>query len=76
VKDAMIIGACQKVEHYEIAGYGTLCTWAEHIVADRVSQLLGETLSEEKEADQKLTQLAQSAVNLRAAEVGGGTATD
>jgi ferritin-like metal-binding protein YciE len=65
--DAGIITAAQKVEHYEIASYGTLRQFAETLgLADAVS-LLGDTLNEEKTADEKLTKIAQS-INLKAAE--------
>ena len=64
VLDALIIAAAQKVEHYEIASYGTLCTWAELIGHDRkVIDLLKRTLAEEKETDQLLTKLAEQQVN-------------
>ncbi len=56
--DSAIIGAAQKVEHYEIAGYGTLKTWARSLGLDEVAELLEATLEEEKEADQKLTEVA------------------
>ncbi len=56
--DSAIICAAQKVEHYEIAGYGTLKTWAEELGLEDVAALLEETLEEEKEADQKLTEIA------------------
>lgn len=56
--DSAIIGAAQKVEHYEIAGYGTLKSWARSLGLDEVAELLEATLREEKEADQKLTQVA------------------
>jgi len=65
-KDAAIIGAAQKVEHYEIASYGTARTLAETLGNERVAQLLEETLEEEKEADQLLTQIAESSVNAEA----------
>lgn len=58
VKDAMMIGAAQKMEHYEIATYGTLCTWAKMLGMDEANKLLGETLEEEKATDAKLTQMA------------------
>jgi ferritin-like metal-binding protein YciE len=59
VLDAALIGAAQRVEHYEIAGYGTVRSMAETLgETDHVS-LLEETLEEEKETDEKLTQLAQ-----------------
>lgn len=56
--DSAIICAAQKVEHYEIAGYGTLSSWARALALDDVAALLEETLNEEKEADEKLTELA------------------
>jgi ferritin-like metal-binding protein YciE len=58
--DAAIIGAAQKVEHYEIATYGTLATWAELLGHQDAKDLLGQTLEEEKEADEKLTAIAGS----------------
>lgn len=67
VLDAGLIAAAQKVEHYEIASYGTLRTWAEHLGHQEIAELLQETLDEEKETDQKLTQLAESMVNVEAA---------
>ena len=67
VKDAAIIGAAQRVEHYEIAGYGTVRTFAELLGEDEAGSLLEETLDEEKEADQKLTELAEQ-INLDASE--------
>lgn len=59
VKDAMMIAAAQKVEHYEIATYGTLCTWAELLGYSNAKKLLGENLKDEKTADEKLTKLSQ-----------------
>ena len=59
VKDALIISACQKVEHYEIASYGAVCTWAELIGREDVADILKETMAEEKEADEKLTGIAK-----------------
>jgi ferritin-like metal-binding protein YciE len=67
VRDAGLIAAAQKVEHYEIAGYGTLCAWAEQLSLGEVKGLLGETLQEEKQTDQLLTQLAERQVNLQSA---------
>lgn len=58
VLDAMLIAAAQKVEHYEIATYGTLCAWAESLGLTELAQLLQETLDEEKQTDEKLTELA------------------
>jgi ferritin-like metal-binding protein YciE len=65
--DAGIIAAGQKIEHYEIASYGTLRAFAETLGMDDVAQLLGETLEEEKLADEKLTEVALSAINVQAA---------
>jgi ferritin-like metal-binding protein YciE len=66
-RDAVIIASAQKVEHYEIASYGTLRTWASLLGKQDVASLLEESLEEEKEADQKLTQIAESMVNPQAA---------
>jgi len=66
--DAGIIGAGQKIEHYEIAAYGTLRTFAETLGLEDVAALLEETLEEEKAADEKLTEVAVNAVNVQAAE--------
>jgi ferritin-like metal-binding protein YciE len=67
VLDAGLIGAAQKVEHYEIAGYGTARTHAEMLGHSKVARLLQQTLDEEGAADKKLTQLAESVVNVEAA---------
>jgi ferritin-like metal-binding protein YciE len=56
--DAALIGAAQKVEHYEIATYGTLAKWADLLGHQDAKDLLGQTLEEEKEADEKLTAIA------------------
>jgi ferritin-like metal-binding protein YciE len=65
VKDAGLIGAAQRVEHYEIAAYGTVRTFAE-ILGDREGvSLLGQTLEEEKETDEKLSELAET-INVEA----------
>jgi ferritin-like metal-binding protein YciE len=67
--------AAQKVEHYEIASYGSTRTWAEQLGLDEAVRLLQETLDEEKETDEKLTELAMSAVNQEAdAESRNGSA--
>jgi len=66
--DAGIISAGQKVEHYEIASYGTLRQFAETLGLNEAVTLLEETLNEEKMADEKLTQVAISAVNIQASE--------
>jgi len=67
VLDAALIAAAQKVEHYEIAGYGTVRTYAKLLGEDDAAELLQETLNEEGEADEKLTSLAESQINLEAA---------
>jgi ferritin-like metal-binding protein YciE len=59
VKDAALIGAAQRVEHYEIAAYGTVRAMAEKLGDEKAVKLLGQTLQEEKETDQKLTELAE-----------------
>ena len=64
--DAALICAAQKVEHYEIASYGCLCTWAKELGHEDALELLQETLDEEKEADENLTQLAESSRNVEA----------
>ena len=66
--DAALIASAQKVEHYEIATYGTLATFAEVLDLQDAKDLLGQTLEEEKEADQKLTQIAESSINWEAEE--------
>jgi len=66
VLDAGLIAAAQKVEHYEIASYGTVRTWAEHLGYNQAAQLLQQTLDEEGEANKKLTQLAESHINMEA----------
>ena len=63
VLDAGIIAAAQKVEHYEIASYGTLRTWADLLNQEEAAGLLQETLDEEGEADRKLNELADEIVN-------------
>jgi len=68
LRDAIIIGSAQRVEHYEIAGYGTAIAHARLLGLDDVVELLEETLEEEKAADLKLTQIAESVVNLEAAD--------
>ena len=63
VRDAGIILAAQKVEHYEIATYGTLCAFAKTLGLNDISDLLEKTLKEEREADDTLTQIAESSIN-------------
>jgi ferritin-like metal-binding protein YciE len=67
VMDAGLITAAQRVEHYEIAAYGTVKTWAEQLKDRNAARLLDQTLEEEKEADKLLTQIAQRSVNQEAA---------
>lgn len=67
MRDAGIISAGQKVEHYEIASYGTLRAFADLLGLDEAVELLEATLNEEKAADEKLTEVATSAINLEAA---------
>jgi ferritin-like metal-binding protein YciE len=66
VLDAGLIASAQKVEHYEIASYGTLRTYAEMLGEDDAAALLQETLDEEIETDEKLTELAESSINAEA----------
>lgn len=66
--DAALISAAQKSEHYEITSYGSLCSWADTLGQDTVATLLKQNLKEEKEADAKLTRLAESARNPEAAQ--------
>jgi len=66
VRDAAIIAACQRVEHYEMAAYGTVRQWAEQLNDTTGARLLEQTLEEEKAADQKLTDIALSRSNERA----------
>jgi ferritin-like metal-binding protein YciE len=70
VLDAALIASAQKVEHYEIATYGTLATFADVLAMDDAKDLLGQTLEEEKEADEKLTLIA-SQINPEAEEAEG-----
>lgn len=66
VRDAGLIAAAQRVEHYEMAVYGCLHAWAQQLNNPKAAELIEETLGEEKEADRKLTQIAESMVNLAA----------
>ncbi len=72
IRDACLIGAAQRVEHYEIAAYGTARAFATQVGEEEVARLLGETLREEAETDKKLTTLAGS-VNQEANSGGDGT---
>lgn len=67
--DAGIISAAQKIEHYEIASYGTLSQFAEVLELSDAVTLLRSTLHEEKAADDKLTEVATTAINIKAAEL-------
>jgi ferritin-like metal-binding protein YciE len=66
--DAVLISVAQKIEHYEIATYGTICAWAESMNHNEALDLFRENLEEEKSADEKLSQIAESAANPRANE--------
>lgn len=68
--DAGLIGAAQKVEHYEMAGYGTARTMANMLGHREAAQLLEQTLREEEQADKKLTMIAKKFVNVRALRAG------
>ncbi len=67
VLDAALIAAAQRIKHYEIASYGTLCTFAKQMGKDDALRLMKETIAEEKATDEKLTVLAQTESNLEAA---------
>jgi len=67
VIDAGLIAAAQKVEHYEMASYGTVRTWAEILGEEDAAELLQQTLDEEGETDKRLTELAEEIVNVEAA---------
>jgi ferritin-like metal-binding protein YciE len=70
VLDAGLISAAQRVEHYEMAGYGCVRTYARLLGEEEAAELLQQTLDEEGETDKKLTQLAE-AINVEAAEADG-----
>jgi ferritin-like metal-binding protein YciE len=67
VLDAALIAAAQKVEHYEIASYGCVATYAEMLGYDQVHELLGQNLDEEETTDERLSDLAESVINVEAA---------
>ena len=69
--DAALIAAAQRVEHYEMAAYGTLRTYARTLGQEEAADLLQQTLDEEADADELLTRLAENGVNLRAAKGNG-----
>lgn len=68
--DAALIAAAQRIEHYEIAGYGSAAQFAETLGEAEVKRLLGDTLEEEEATDEKLTMLAESDINEQAMRVG------
>ena len=72
VLDAALIGAAQRVEHYEIAGYGVVRTFASLLGDDNAASILQRTLNEEGETDKKLTSLAESIINVEASEAEDG----
>jgi ferritin-like metal-binding protein YciE len=67
VLDAAIVAAAQAVEHYEITRYGTIIAWAKQLGRNDAAMILVDTLDEEKNADEKLTELAESQINIDAA---------
>ena len=69
VRDAGIISGAQKAEHYEIASYGTICAFARTLGETEVADLLEQTLNEEREADETLTEIAESSINEEAMEM-------
>lgn len=69
VLDAGLVAAAQHVEHYEMAGYGTVKAWARRLGHDNQAELLGQTLEEERKTDELLTQMAEGSIN-EEAEVG------
>ena len=66
--DAALIAMAQKIEHYEIATYGSLRSWASILEEDDAAELLSENLDQEKEFDERLTEIAESTANIEAAE--------
>lgn len=70
VHDAALIGAAQRAEHYEIAGYGTAVTYAKRLGHTKIAEILSQTLQEEHEADQKLTRVAEGEINIEAVQAG------
>ncbi len=76
IRDAAMLAAAQAVEHYEISRYGTLISWAKRMDIGQAAKLLEETLEEEKATDGKLTELAESEVNIEAEATGAGEEED
>jgi ferritin-like metal-binding protein YciE len=74
IKDAALIAAAQRVEHYEISGYGTARAFARRLGLNQAVTLLEQTLNEEKAADEKLNRIAESSVNLKATAGAGSSA--
>ncbi|MFO7323898.1 MAG: ferritin-like domain-containing protein [Chloroflexota bacterium] len=68
VRDAGLIASAQRVEHYEIAVYGTAMAYARQLGLDQVIPILSQTLNEEKQTDEMLSQLAESTINVRASQ--------
>jgi ferritin-like metal-binding protein YciE len=66
VMDAALISIAQKIEHYEIASYGTVCSYARLMGEEQAAKLLQQTLTEEGDTDKLLTQLAESSINVEA----------
>jgi ferritin-like metal-binding protein YciE len=75
VMDAAIIACAQKIEHYEICGYGTARAYARQLGLNEAERLLEQTLDEEHQADELLTSMALNSVNLMAETSGGSTGT-
>jgi ferritin-like metal-binding protein YciE len=71
IKDAALIAAAQRVEHYEMSGYGTARAFAKRLGLNQAANLLQQTLEEEKAADEKLNNIAESSVNRQAAATAG-----
>jgi len=67
VKDAALIVAAQKVEHYEMAAYGSVCVFAETLGMDDIKNMLKQTMAEEEATDKKLSRIAESIINVEAA---------
>jgi ferritin-like metal-binding protein YciE len=76
IRDAAMLAAAQAVEHYEISRYGTLIAWADKLDMSDAAELLHETLEEEKLTDQKLTELAESEINVEAEATEDGEEED
>lgn len=74
--DAALIALAQKIEHYEIATYGTLRSWASLLEEEDIADLLADTLDEEKSCDEQLTEIAESTANIEAAEGEGAEMED